>query len=60
MWLKDQGGFTFSLWLACPAEAVVGDDDSTTARYRRIFAWHEIDADLRVLPGIFPAYGGMR
>ena len=33
---------------------------STTARYRRIFAWHEIGADLRVLSGIFPAYGGMR
>ena len=27
---------------------------------RRIFAWHEIGADLRVLSSIFPAYGGMR
>jgi hypothetical protein len=27
MWLKVQGGFMFSLWLASPAEAVIGDDD---------------------------------
>ena len=50
-----------------PFLSVIEGDDagaldlvSATARYRRIFAWHEIGADLRVLSGIFPAYGGMR
>jgi len=33
---------------------------STTARNRRIFAWYETGPDLRVLPGVWRAHGGMQ
>ena len=39
MWLKVQGGFTFSLWLASPAERLssANDDDSVLVA---VVGWH--------------------